>query len=1226
MKSSIKTYLSLTLLLVLLFAGSQLVAQEADSPGRDEYLYAKKLFEEKYYDLAAEQLERCLRDFPGLREADEAQFLLGQAYLLAGDPERARAAFLRTAIVYAESPRAPEALFKVGESLEIAGRAREAAQAYERVQGFYAGSQLAPEALSRASMLSAAAGDTAHADDVAGKIIEKYPDSPAAARARLDRAERLAARGDYRSAGQYLDWVTSRSGVDSLASEAWVRKGRIDRSRFNLSGAEEYYQNSISLYPATLPAANARLELADLHNMRGSYLDAKEIVTPLLTNSNPMIRGHAMVKLGDAAYLGGEYELALSWYDSAGTKSSLAALKGAWTAEVLGRRKSALDRYLKLANGDTPEARQARIRAAVTSMDLGSAERSATLWQKLLEQGEAPDSIGRAWFELARARAEARIDGVIAAIDRLRQDFPRSPYADDGLYLAAQSALRRADYQSALKGYMDLLNEYPASEFCDSAETEIEFINNFHLRGEKLIERMAELSSLPQNRTNPVRWALDWGDFYFDEFKDPVKAVDQYDRVLDDIIATTDDRIYALYRSGMAYQLLADAGRKEKDRLSFVMYSDSARSRLSQLQRLDPQGSFTLKLGLRLFNSDARLVDSGAMPAVIVARRFEELIARFGEDSIPPATIVSYLPLKINADASASNLSEVIQMANRTASRSAQEADRAALKAIIVDVLVRSGSKQAAVDSAKACAEHMPLTLGAAVLTNWLMKDSELPPLTRYNYLQRFRRLYPYSTHPEEELLIEADLLDALDRPIEALTARRKADALAAWGRPTLDILELPPPGIRLERAIAFRRAGDYPRAAEELSIILNIEVNPDITAKAIYQFALVEKGRQNPQGALTYLDTLTYRYADSPEAGFGRRLLPELLISMGNYEDAAEALVHLQLESQEPDSLYSLSVRHIVCLYRLSKFEEARKEATDLYKKYKDRQDLDQSKALFYLEKGRALDRDKKYADAREQYTLIRDKLPLTVHAPAASYAIGLSFVTEGRYAEGAKQLERFLADYPENELAPEAWLSLGLAQYQLEKYSEAVASLKKVWDSRDAAPYWQQTFEALSKVYRNLRFFDAAIRLNRDYLARFPDAPDLLDRRMEIAQSYLELKEWDEAIRQYRPLLPLADAEREAEIQYYIGEACLGKGDFRSAILEFLKVKILGRKTKLDWGVTAIYQAGFCYEKLGDSDGAARMYKKIIEETGAESNYGRAAQQKLDALPTSQATSGGN
>jgi TolA-binding protein len=1209
---------SRVIIALFLLSGLPGVLPAADSPGRDEYLYAKKLFEERYYDLAADQLERCLRDYPALDQADEAQFLLGEAYLRNNDPDRARAAFLRTAIVYPESPRAPEALYKVGESLEASGRQKEAGQAYERVQGFYAGSTLAPKALSRAAKLFATTGDSLHAADITSILIEKYPDSPYASISRLDLADRLYSRNDLTGSAQFLNWVATRSGSDSLASEAWLRLGRLQNKRFDLQSARENYNICMERYPTQPAAFQSRVELAKIENMRGSMPEAVELALPLLSSTTPKWRQQGCIVSGDAAYLNSDYETALAWYDSAGNQSPEAMLKAAWTAELLSRRKSALDRYIKLTGNSSEIGFSARMRAAILSFDLGQPDKAAALWLRLLDDRAYTDTSGRVLLELTRARAEARLDGVSAAADSIQYRNPSSPYLDDALFVAGRAAFRKGDYTGAVERYESLLRLCPASDLRDTARTGIEFIRNFHLRGEQLIERMAELSSLPQNRTNPVRWALDWGDFYLDEFKDPVKAADQYDRVLDDILATTEDRLYALRKSGIAYQLLAESARREKDSFSWTMYSDSAHSRMIALQRLDPTGPHTLRLALRLIDFDARLARSGQAAPGVIAKRCEELFSLFPEDSIPATTVVTYLHSMTQANRVDMNSAPILSaIAERGLSRSIDDQTRAELKDWECSALLVQKQFQAAIDTAKVLLAAYPMTVPAAERTLWLGGNGMLTPEERLKFIQQYRALYPYRVEEDKVGLLEAEVLDLLDRPIDALAARQRADLSAGWGRPRIDLLDYPPPQIRLEYASAYRRAGQYAQAAEELAIVLNSASSREIITAALHEMVEVERGRRNPQGALLLLDSLSLQDPVSSQALYGERLRPLLLMDLGKYNEAEAAYSILSASNTDPDSLFLYTVQKIICQYRQGSLEEAKKSSGELMKRFKDRKDLDPVKALFTLEKGRALDKTKKTVEARENFAIVREKYPLTQWADDAAYANAKSFFNEGKYDEAVKQLERFISDYPDSLLALEASLNLGMAQYQLEKYSEAVASLKRVWDSKRAEHLWQSAFESLSSVYRNLRFFDAAIRLNRDYLGRFPDAPDALDRKMDIAQFYIELKEWDEGIRQYRPLLPFADAEREAEIQYYIGEAYLGKGDFRSAILEFLKVKILGRKTKLDWGVTAIYQAGFCYEKLGDFEGAHRMYKKIIEETGETSNYGRAARQKLESLP---------
>ena len=188
----LQKFITAVVLIILLLPGSA----QTSEPGQDEYLYARKLFDEKYYDLAAKQLERVLRDYPSISNADEAQYLLGEAYLKTDDFEHARAAFLRLAITYPKSPRAPESMFKVGVALEKAGQPANAAEAYARVQGFYPSNMYAPEGLKRAANIYLSIGDTLQAEFKMELMLEKYPNAEAADATRLYKALILVGRGD----------------------------------------------------------------------------------------------------------------------------------------------------------------------------------------------------------------------------------------------------------------------------------------------------------------------------------------------------------------------------------------------------------------------------------------------------------------------------------------------------------------------------------------------------------------------------------------------------------------------------------------------------------------------------------------------------------------------------------------------------------------------------------------------------------------------------------------------------------------------------------------------------------------------------------------------------------------------------------------------------------------------------------------------------------------------
>lgn len=119
-----------------------------------------------------------------------------------------------------------------------------------------------------------------------------------------------------------------------------------------------------------------------------------------------------------------------------------------------------------------------------------------------------------------------------------------------------------------------------------------------------------------------------------------------------------------------------------------------------------------------------------------------------------------------------------------------------------------------------------------------------------------------------------------------------------------------------------------------------------------------------------------------------------------------------------------------------------------------------------------------------------------------------------------------------------------------------------------------------------------------------------------MDLGQYYMALEQYDLAREQYQSLMPVADVDNELACQFYLGEILEKEGRLKEAIIEYLKVRYIGKQSKLNWVITAIYNAGRCYEKLGKTENARMMYQEIVEREGLASPFGRKALQQVNRL----------
>ena len=75
----------------------------------NDFSYALKLYNENFYDIAAQQFSIFINRYPGSERLPDARYYYGDALYKLGDIENARIEFQGMAVSYPENSRAPEA-------------------------------------------------------------------------------------------------------------------------------------------------------------------------------------------------------------------------------------------------------------------------------------------------------------------------------------------------------------------------------------------------------------------------------------------------------------------------------------------------------------------------------------------------------------------------------------------------------------------------------------------------------------------------------------------------------------------------------------------------------------------------------------------------------------------------------------------------------------------------------------------------------------------------------------------------------------------------------------------------------------------------------------------------------------------------------------------------------------------------------------------------------------
>lgn len=139
------------------------------------------------HDDAVNACNRLLSAYPDSDLEDEARFLLGQALLAGRRPELSRMVFQQLLAAEPDSTLVRSARLAIAESYRAQEDFIEAARLYLKFEIDFQGVEGLETVLWQAGQCLEAAGRTVEAGFVYQRLIKRYPDSPEANRARVER-------------------------------------------------------------------------------------------------------------------------------------------------------------------------------------------------------------------------------------------------------------------------------------------------------------------------------------------------------------------------------------------------------------------------------------------------------------------------------------------------------------------------------------------------------------------------------------------------------------------------------------------------------------------------------------------------------------------------------------------------------------------------------------------------------------------------------------------------------------------------------------------------------------------------------------------------------------------------------------------------------------------------------------------------------------------------------
>ena len=928
------------------------------------------------------------------------------------------------------------------------------------------------------------------------------------------------------------------------------------------------------------------------------------------TRAPLQVRQDALLELGVACERLGDDKGALDAYLRA------SGVRGTRTGEALFHAGAASERGGDLARAGTFYTRAAAdssgrmdrrsilvgaFKAARWTRDHGSA---LALADEFAAAYPKDPRTPRILFEAATAVLEAgdlrKAADLASAVHRR---FGTAPQVDDALMVEAEALRKLGDERTAIELYESLEHKYPSSEHVAASRKAA-----WELRTYATADREAGLQKLAmlvgdviaQQSRGTLSYRL--AEISFHELRDYRLASDQYAAaVRQDLDSSL--RPAALYFCARALELDAWKPGENRDRASDAKIAAAFDTVVS----VAPNGAHAPEARQGSFLHQLRAVERQGAYAALV----DSVTGGHVSFSDPAAVLLEAGRIAWQRGDTGRTRSAWLRAA-RTAS---SDDERGNALFGLAQVLQSVGSRDSAMTLLQELVRTLPnhsrtaeaLSLLAASARERGDADAALAAC------DQLERRFFYTRFAE----------DLLRKRSEAcLAAQRYADA-ARWAQRALDVLTAddfaPVPAFAtadlvFTLAACAEKAGDRVSAKRWYGSYLRTDRTSERAGRALYALASIARIDNEPDAAERYLREAV-RIGGPGTAGVMALETADLFFHNEKYSDAIAAYAEL-LKGALPDSVKRLAqVRTIVAYYRSDNATEADRRAAVYVKANPGAYN---EAATFEFERGR-------YALRRNDIPLSRTRLrnvalryPNAPVVPEAVYWLGRSFELDQNPQAAVALYDSLLRTLPDDPIAPRMRLALGNDYYTLEQWEKAAAEFRAILDHEDRSPDLVPfAMNNLILTYKQMEVFDGAMELTRKYIDRFPNDPDLIDKRIDIGVLYQKLGYYDQSIVHLQSLLESATPDLEAELRYYIGEAYFSRGDYQQAILEFLKVPYLvTRRGKMDWISTSYYMAGQSYEKMTKYEQAVTMYKQIIDRKDTDAQFKTAAQKEIDRV----------
>ena len=1146
---------------------------------KTDFEYGERLFQEALYDLAVIQFEEFLKTYPDSPKRDRIRFNLAESYYKQGFYKEAGEHYVSLLIQNPESGFCAEAQYRTAECFEKTGNTSAAIRSYERVHLYYPNSPRTFIGLFKSAELSEKSGDFSQASALCKQLLETEAPRDLIIKTQFLLSDVWIHQNRPDLAISLLKKIISDNAGSEYAAAAGHELGVVYFHLGQLESAKTVWNTALTGTRNDSLKHEVSLKLASLHFQTGAPEQGINLIRQVIEQAtDSSILSDSYYQLGQIEWASKHISDAENAFNNSkrfGTperqlKATIEKLK---CLNKLGDFQEAIQeaRMCLTFSGISHKNRQTVLLKLAEAQHLnGHHENAIQTYIDLLESCQ--DKTIRALVRLKMAGLYiTNLEMVSEGLFQLTQIWNGSPngfYVPEARYLYATGLEKNRLFDEAIRVHESIRNRYVGSRWARQSQQRL--VHVFERKtGIPVLSEEGELYENLGDYFANVHFDFEQAGNAYHQLENPdaslnFKIAENYKKgyILNNSVSWLDSMqsYYLRVISHPDYEVFAQIT------LCELLYPDQPDEKYKIYDKL-------LKENLKETEIDTLKLHIGRV--CLELDSLDRAIGILRTCRLPQAKLPSAkaLILKQKYLEAGEALKDLLKQ-----TKNVFEKEEATY--LLGSVYFHNREDSLALDTFESWISSYPYSEKRRLCERFM---GEL--FLRNRHFEKAAAIY--LTHVSEDSVQQALFSIGLDQSENEKTAE------TYWGL-----------------ARAYEGLNQINQAKNAYFKVLFHQPTQQIREAAYEALSRISESHLHYDRAIEY-------QRNSKSAPDSMNLQIGLLqMKLGDYETAALS-IRKTLENSSSDTLALEANRWLtIALLRQGQLPQANTRAQLIEKNYKKFPQYDNILAQILIEKGMTYQRNKNFENAMDAFETVQKKYKNTEWIPRAELEKGRVLLITNKTDDALKLLTGMPEKYADHPILDRVYLNLGDFYFRSKQYDNAIRSFKSAVDSKRDSEITPLALRFLIRVYEGMGMYDAALARTRQYIADYPEADDIIQKQIQIGLNYMHLKEYSYAIDQLSRIKTSADAESEAEIQYWIGKCYSEMGQFRRSVFEYMKVKYLSRPTKLPWASTAVFEAAKSYERLHEPQKAKKLYEKVVLAEGRTSDLGRIAQQKVDQI----------